>query len=336
AWHVRDVIGERAARAGVPCVALSPCPDLASLAWADRVLPGEADERQSWPMAEAIDLREEDPGNGLLTRRLATILRGDGRVLCVLNRKGRARLLACTACQAVARCTACDAAVGQNDGGLDCPRCGATRPLVCADCGGGRLKTLRPGVSRLREQLAALANEPVGEVTATAATGADRRIVIGTEAVLHRGGRAETVVFLDVDQELLAPRYRAVEEAFALITRAARLTGGRRGPGRLVLQTRMPDHDVVLALVHGDPERVAAGERERRSALSFPPFSAMAAVSGAAATTYVEAIDGVEKISLDGDTWIVRAPDHQTLCDALAAAPRPSGRLRVEVDPLRL
>jgi primosomal protein N' (replication factor Y) len=35
-------------------------------------------------------------------------------------------------------------------------------------------------------------------------------------------------------------------------------------------------------------------------------------------------------------TWLVRAPDHRTLADALARAPRPPGRLRVEVDPMRL
>jgi primosomal protein N' (replication factor Y) len=34
--------------------------------------------------------------------------------------------------------------------------------------------------------------------------------------------------------------------------------------------------------------------------------------------------------------WWLRARDHQVLCDALAAAPRPPGRLRIEVDPLRL
>jgi hypothetical protein len=36
------------------------------------------------------------------------------------------------------------------------------------------------------------------------------------------------------------------------------------------------------------------------------------------------------------DRWIVRALDHTVLCDTLAATPRPAGRLRVEVDPLRL
>ena len=34
--------------------------------------------------------------------------------------------------------------------------------------------------------------------------------------------------------------------------------------------------------------------------------------------------------------WLLRAADHQTLCAALAATPRPSGRVRIEVDPLRV
>jgi hypothetical protein len=65
----------------------------------------------------------------------------------------------------------------------------------------------------------------------------------------------------------------------------------------------------------------------------------MAAVSGAAAAAYVDALGsplGVEVLGPSDGTWLLRAPDHPTLCDALAATPRPTGRLRLEVDPLRL
>jgi primosomal protein N' (replication factor Y) len=44
---------------------------------------------------------------------------------------------------------------------------------------------------------------------------------------------------------------------------------------------------------------------------------------------------GLEIAGPAGDKWLVRADDHHRLCDALAATPRPPGRLRVEVDPLR-
>ena len=45
--------------------------------------------------------------------------------------------------------------------------------------------------------------------------------------MLHRVESADTVAFLDFDQELLAPRYRAGEEAMSLLIQAARLVGER-------------------------------------------------------------------------------------------------------------
>ena len=87
----------------------------------------------------------------------------------------------------------------------------------------------------MREELESLAGRPVGEVTAETTTLPDAPILVGTEAVLHRVGAVDGVAFLDFDQELLAPRYRAGEEALVLLARASRLVGGRErggsGPG---------------------------------------------------------------------------------------------------------
>jgi primosomal protein N' (replication factor Y) len=215
--------------------------------------------------------------------------------------------------------------------------------MVCLACGGTRFKALRLGVSRAREELSALAGEPVVEVTGSTAIDdpaiASARLLIGTEALLHRVGRADAVAFLDFDQELLAPRYRAAEQALALLARAARVVRGRADAhGRVLVQTRTPDHPALVAAVRADPGRMVAGELDLRRALGLPPSRAMALVSGAAAPAFVAALGapaGVEvKGPLEG-TWRLRADDHQVLCDALAAVVRPPGRLRIEVDPLR-
>ncbi|HEY8544525.1 MAG TPA: hypothetical protein VIL36_05745 [Acidimicrobiales bacterium] len=345
-WNARDVAIERARRAGVPCTLVSPCPSLEALAWAPATLPSRQEERAGWPLVDVLDRRRDDPRTGLVAPRLVEVLRSDRRVLCVLNRVGRARLLACAGCGELARCESCDAALTQLEAGrLACPRCGQERPQVCAACGATRLKLLRQGVSRVREELEALVGEPVGEVSslnddpAMAAIAAAARVVVGTEAVLHKGGRADVVAFLDLDQELLAPRYRAAEQALGLVVRAARLVGGRAGGGRLVLQTRVPRHEVVLAALHADPTRVADAERERRELLRFPPAAALAEVSGAAAPAFVAALGrppGVDVLGPADGRWLLRAPDHATLCDALAGLPRPPGRLRLVVDPLRV
>ena len=208
---------------------------------------------------------------------------------------------------------------------------------MCAACGSRKWRALRPGVAKVRDELEALAGMPVGEVSSlTVDANLDAPVLVGTEAVLHRLRGAGTVVFLDFDQELLAPRYRASEQALALLARASRLVGGR-GRGRIIVQTRLPGNEVIDAALHADPGRLAAVDAERRSALGLPPATAMALVSGPSAEPYAAALhtQAVDVLGSDDGRWLVRAPDHRALCDALAAVPRPAGRLRIEVDPLR-
>jgi len=148
------------------------------------------------------------------------------------------------------------------------------------------------------------------------------------------GRHADVVAFLDLDAEMLAPRYRAAEQAMTLLVRAARLVGGRAGGGRLVVQTFLPRHEVLQAVLHADPSRLAKVETERRQLLGLPPFSALAAVSGAGAIDFASA-SGLES-SADGDVVLLRADSWDRLGRALESTPRPKGsRLRIAVDPPR-
>jgi primosomal protein N' (replication factor Y) len=340
----------------VPCALVSPCPTLDLLDVGRLVTSSRPDERSGWPPVEVVDRRADDPRSGLYSERLVSLVRwagatADRRVVCVLNRTGRMRLLACAACGELARCERCGAAVETGaEAILHCRRCHATRPGVCARCGATRLKALRVGVSRAREELEALAGTPVIEVTAGSRTEPSpdtAAVLVGTEAVLHRTTSADAVAFLDFDAELLAPRLRAAEEALALLARAGRLVGGTpgragtgRAGGRLLVQTRQPQHPALAAAVAADPGLLAASEGPLRAELQLPPATTVALVSGPAADAYGEALAagaGFEvevRGPLDG-TWSLRAADHAALCDLLERTPRPAGRLRVEVDPVR-
>ncbi|MEZ5203829.1 MAG: hypothetical protein R2701_05455 [Acidimicrobiales bacterium] len=93
-----------------------------------------------------------------------------------------------------------------------------------------------------------------------------------------------------------------------------------------------------MAARHADPGRLVASERPLREALGLPPATAMAVVSGEAAAAFVDALGLPLGLRVQGPLdgrWRLIAPDHRTLCDALAGVERPSGRLRIEVDPLR-
>jgi len=319
---------------------VSPCPTLELLAWGRLLRPPRHAERAGWAPLEVLDPSGADPREARLQARLVQRLRRGGAAVIVLNRKGRARLLACAACGALARCEACGAAVEAAGEGLRCPRCATERPAICSACGSQKLKLLRPGVARVREELAALVGEEVGELTADTPAVPTTRVVVGTEAALFRLAAAEVAVFLEFDRELLAPRFRAAEEALALLARASRLVGGRSSGGQVVVQSRLPDHEALDAARTADPGRLAAAEWPRRTELQLPPEAAIAVVSGAAADLYADAlrtaaVPGLEVLGPADGRWLVRATDHAVLCDALAATPRPSGRLRVEVDPAR-
>jgi len=345
-WHARDVVIERAARAGAAVLLTSPAPTVAGYVAAgeryDRLPAG--DEREGWPIVQLVDRSAEEPWRtSLVGSELIAHLRDRAEVVvCVHNTPGRGRVLACRACKALVRCERCDAAVVlADDGRLACPRCGVDRAAVCQQCGASSFANLRPGVTRLREELEAAAGRPAIAVTGATADptiGDEAGVFVGTEAVLHRVARADVVAFLDIDRELLAPRYRAAEQTMALLARAARLLGPRRRGGRLLVQTFLPDHPVLRAAVLANPARLLPGELERRRELELPPAQALAELSGPGADDLTAALraDGSVTVGDAGGRSLARTKGWDHLGEALLAAKRASGsRARIVVDPSR-
>jgi hypothetical protein len=140
------------------------------------------------------------------------------------------------------------------------------------------------------------------------------------------------VVFVDLDSELSAPHFRANEAALALLARASRIVRGRLEDGRVVVQTRQPDHPVLRKT----PEEVVAEDDVLRRALDLPPYTALARLSGEDAAADADRLRGRLGLTVIGpdpaDAFLVRAADHPTLCDAL----RDVHDARVSVDPVRV
>jgi primosomal protein N' (replication factor Y) len=370
-WNARDVAFERAARAGAALRVLTPAPTVDAVVAVG--VPPTAPPPRAWPRVDVVDQRDEEPGHGLLSAVLADALRHTvergARAVCVLNRRGRARLLACRTCNELARCERCGSTVEQRaveqraveqraaDQGdeLVCARCGTARPLVCLHCHGSTFRAVRPGIGRVRDDLAALLPRvDVASVDAATTDVPDVPVLVGTEAVLHRttpGAPVGLVAYLELDQELLAPRARASEQTLWLLVRGARLVGEGRGTGHLLVQTRLPDHEVVVAARRGDPLPLVEADAGRRAALGFPPFGGLAEVSGApeAVSHACDAVAAAGATVLGPVTGsgsppssraLVRAPALGALCDALAMpgvdAARAKGRLRIDVDPRRV
>jgi primosomal protein N' (replication factor Y) len=353
-WQATVLADERARRASAPCLFVSACPTLALLDGRPLVTLSRDAERAGWAPVELVDARDEDPRAGGYPTRLATLIRDaagqepDRPVLAVLNRTGRARLLACGRCRRLLRCESCGTALVQIErpaqgepAALQCLRCASSVPAQCASCGPTRPRIVRPGVSRVREDLAALTGLDVAEIGRAGPRPGEgplsAPVLVGTEAALHRVVSASLVVFLDFDYELLAPRYRSAEQALALLALASRVVGGRRRRGRVVVRTRLTEHEVLAAARHADPGRLAAVERPRRAMLRLPPATALALLSGDGAQEFVARLEGsrpaVEVGSSGAGRFLVRAAGPDALADALASAGQPAPGTRIEVDP---
>ena len=347
-WHSRDVAIERARALGIPCLLVSPLPTVSATYWAESqavrfVEPASGD----WPAIEVVDPYsdlgdEEKPQFGLLSSRLIEVLRDKSKtVVCILNTKGRSRLLSCKVCKAIIRCENCDAAVIQNDEGLlECNRCGAHRPATCQSCSSNALALLRKGVAKMRDEIEKAALRQVVELSAetTVAANAATLVYIGTEAALHRVSSADVVVFLDFDNELFAPTYRAGEQAWTLLIHAIRLLKGS-SEALIVLQSQDASNAQYNDFVSPEPQLLIEREQNKRKVMQLPPYAAMARVVFAD-PTFNPADWAHCKLAFSSSVksaeFLVRAENDEALSQGIAQLrDELSSRFRCYVDPMR-
>lgn len=362
AWNARDVAVERARREGARCLVVSAAHSPVALSVAGSVAGTSATaETSAWARVEVIDRRDEDPAAaGWCSPRLGRLLGEPARAhevtLIVLNRTGRYGLAICASCGELARGASTGRALAVADGEFVDPSTNERQPMICVSCGALRFRRTRIGTKGVVAELEAVSAievvEVVGETKGgsrphepTERVGRSAGLFVGTEALLHRAERADNVVFLDFDQELLAPRFRANEEAMALLCGAARLVGPRASSGRVLTQTRMASHPVLAAAVSGQTGAWSVAEADDRRARAQPPFARWVLVSGAGAGEFVRsasgAIERADDVSAEigaagDDTWRIASAEGDRLLDVLAGVRRPKERTRIEVDPLRV
>ena len=217
----------------------------------------------------------------------------------------------------------------------------------CAWSAAGRaFANLRPGVTRLREELEAAAGRPVVAVTGRRrrAAGSGRRLRRHRGGAAPRAGAPTSSPSSTSTPSCSRPRYRAAEQAMALLVRggAPRRAARERG-GRLLVQTFLPRHEVLQAALLADPGRlVDAGDASGAgcSACRRSPPSPRSAGAGERRVRRracrercrrdrrSAASDGAT--SSGRPTWDDARPARSSPC------PRPKGsRLRIEVDPPR-
>ncbi len=249
-----------------------------------------------------------------------------------------------------------------------CPSCGTLDHLVSCGPGVERIaeevvhhfpdartivlsSDILGGVKRLRLELESIAK---GEAD----------IIVGTQLVAkgHNFPGMTLVGVVDADLGLANGDPRAAERTFQLLSQVTGRAGRTGKSSRGLIQTYQPDHPVMRAIVSGDAETFYRRETDERERAHLPPFGRLAGIVVSAATRAEaeahareirRAAPPVPDIQVLGPAEAPlalvagrhrfrllvhgeRRSDIQTFMRALlAAAPKPRGsvRLQVDIDP---
>lgn len=309
-YQARDMSVVRGNLGGFPVVLASATPSIESHvnARTERyrhvVLPGRFSGAEL-PKVRAIDLRKEPPEKGKwlapgLVDAIAETLGSGQQTLLFLNRRGYAPLTLCRSCGHRIECPQCTAWLVEHRfrGRLHCHHCGFSIPLPqkCPKCAEpDALVACGPGVERVAEEvaerfpqakLALLSSDLVPGITEMRemireieAGGID--IIIGTQMVAkgHHFPNLATVGIVDGDLGLaLGADPRAGERTFQLLHQVTGRAGRTFAQGRGYVQTHMPEHPVMQAIISGDREAFLEAEIATRRKGLLPPYGRLAAL----------------------------------------------------------
>jgi primosomal protein N' (replication factor Y) len=291
-----------------------------------------------------------------LRRAMTEALAERGQVLLLLNRRGFSTRIFCFDCGHAERCAHCDISLVYHSGdhALRCHYCGhqIAPPDACTACGAPDTALLGVGTERLEEEVRArfpdartarLDRDTARRRGSTEAVLRHLRdgtvdIVVGTQMLAKGhdfpGVRLVGVVAADIGLHL--PDFRAAERTFQLLTQVAGRAGRGASPGRVVIQTFVPDHYAIQPVKEHDYERFYAEEIAHRAALGYPPCGRLAvalvsAVDAAAAEAGAQRLAEVARATHRADDAPAGAdapPTGPPPFEVLGPAPAPLSRLR--------
>jgi primosomal protein N' (replication factor Y) (superfamily II helicase) len=235
----------------------------------------------------------------VLVEAVADTLAKKQQTLLYLNRRGYAPLTLCRSCGHRIDCPQCTAWLVEHRyrHRLNCHHCGFSLPIPekCPKCGDlDSLVACGPGVERIAEEVAErfkdahvalLSSDLVPSLTdmreiIKKIEAGEADIIIGTQMVAkgHHFPQLATVGIVDGDLGLGQADPRAAERTFQLMHQVTGRAGRVLTAGRGFVQTYMPEHPVMQAIISGDRETFLAREIHQRQGAQLPPYGRLAAL----------------------------------------------------------
>ena len=306
-YHARDLAVWRAKQSGCPIILGSATPSLESWhkaqsgAYRLLQLTERAHASAQLPQVEILNVGRLKLDNGFSPQALQLLkqnFEAGGMSLVYLNRRGFAPALFCGDCGHTFGCPNCSAkmVLHQRARQLRCHHCDHREPIPykCPDCGNQDLTAVGHGTQRVEETLRAfLPKAAVVRVdrdsTAHKNDWADlyRRIadneidiLVGTQMLAkgHDFARLNLVIVLNADGSLYSADFRAPERLFAELMQVSGRAGRADKPGKVLIQTQLPEHPVFAAVKAQDYAVFAENELNERQMFTMPPFGFQTAI----------------------------------------------------------
>jgi len=310
-YSARDLAIVRAQRAGCPVLLGSATPSLESLhhalsgKYSHLRLRQRAGGAQP-PKVNLIDVGEQKLQGGLspaLLQALGQTLAEGHQAIVFLNRRGFAPVVSCYSCGWLSDCPRCDARQTLHAASrlLWCHHCGHQRrmPERCPECGSSALHPLGQGTEQLEQVLRRqFPDHPLVRIDrdATRRKGSLQHVLeqardgraallVGTQMLAkgHHFPGVALVGMLDVDGGLFGADFRAAERMAQLLIQVAGRAGRGEHPGKVLIQTRFPQHPLLQTLVHEGFEAFADAALSERREAGLPPFAHQALIRASAA-----------------------------------------------------
>ena len=256
------------------------------------------------PEVEIVDMRQEMKfGNDLSLsvplRQAMVEAKEDGKqTILLLNRRGNSRALVCVDCRETPECPRCDLRMTYHSANkrLMCHYCGHSQPALerCPSCG-GPMKSIGTGTQKVQSELEFVFPDwkslRMDTDTVNAVNTHEKILVqfqkeqipvlIGTQMVAKGLNLPEVTLVgvLDADLSLYTGGYRSGETTFNMLTQVVGRAGRGDTAGRAVVQTLVPEHQVIRLAAKQDYDGFYDLEVNLRRVQNAPPFGDIAVIT---------------------------------------------------------
>lgn len=308
-YHAREVAIWRGAKEGALVLLGSATPSIETMYRAKTGVYGLYTLHRRFngrplPKVEIVDMRRElelgNDGSLSIPLRQAMVDTHEAgkQTILLLNRRGASRALVCVDCRETPECPRCSLRLTYHSANdrLMCHYCGFSEsaPRRCPKCG-GPLKPIGTGTQRVQQELAELFPQMETlrmDADTVSAVNTHEKILerfqqehipvlLGTQMVAKGLNLPQVTLVgvLDADLSLYTGGYRAGETTFNMLTQVVGRAGRGDTPGRAVIQTLVPEHQVIRLAAEQDYEGFYNLEIQLRRVQGAPPFGDHAIVT---------------------------------------------------------